>query len=455
MWTGGSTPTRSGGRSRRLETLSLLRRPLPVLRRRPTSATSSTSSSPAGRTCRSCRGRACCPASTWAARPTCRPARRCAQWLERTKTPFYILTNYATGNYTDKTGPATYAALTGPLAEPVPRLHPRRGDRHRRRAAAPTSRWARPAREHVDALRQAAPPAAGRGLEQDLQDDGARGPLRPRASRACRSISIALAHLFHEHGVRRSSATRSTRPTSTRRCGSPSSAARPGSTAAPGSTTPAATSATPATTSRRSPSCRAAPGLVPQQVRDHRRRERLLVSQAVLPELPRRRVGDLLGAEPGEPVDPARPRHAPDPALALRPGDGGLPGVRRPAARPRRAVHADRPPAQLRPRLRARELRVQDAARASPRTRATSSCASCSTSAGIRPACSKASRPRRTCRACPAACTATSSTCWSIGRRGPRRSSTTRSSGRPATWTWPAWARRCCATTSRAAARWW
>jgi hypothetical protein len=38
-------------------------------------------------------------------------------WLEKSKVPFYILTNYASGAYTDKTGPATYAALTGPLAD--------------------------------------------------------------------------------------------------------------------------------------------------------------------------------------------------------------------------------------------------------------------------------------------------------------------------------------------------
>ena len=101
-------------------------------------------------------------------------------------------------------------------------------------------------------------------------------------------------------------------------------------------------------------SCRAAPELVPQQVRHHRRRQHRLVPQAVLPELPRRRLGDLLGAEPRQPVDPPRPRHAPDPALAVRPGHRGLPGVRRPPARPRRAVHAGRAPAQLRPRLRAR-----------------------------------------------------------------------------------------------------
>lgn len=39
------------------------------------------------------------------------------EWLQRTKTPFYIMTNYSNPQYTDKTGPATYQALTGPLAE--------------------------------------------------------------------------------------------------------------------------------------------------------------------------------------------------------------------------------------------------------------------------------------------------------------------------------------------------
>ncbi len=38
-------------------------------------------------------------------------------WLEKTKSPFYIMTNYASGAYTDKNGPATYQALTGPLAD--------------------------------------------------------------------------------------------------------------------------------------------------------------------------------------------------------------------------------------------------------------------------------------------------------------------------------------------------
>jgi hypothetical protein len=39
------------------------------------------------------------------------------KWLETTKAPFFIMTNYAMDpGYTEATGPATYAALTGPLA---------------------------------------------------------------------------------------------------------------------------------------------------------------------------------------------------------------------------------------------------------------------------------------------------------------------------------------------------
>jgi len=49
--------------------------------------------------------------------PDLSPGSPLRAWLERTKTPFYIMTNYASGAYTDKTGPATYAALTGPLAD--------------------------------------------------------------------------------------------------------------------------------------------------------------------------------------------------------------------------------------------------------------------------------------------------------------------------------------------------
>ena len=43
--------------------------------------------------------------------PDLSPGTPLRKWLERTKTPFYIMTNYAAGNYTEKTGAATYQAL--------------------------------------------------------------------------------------------------------------------------------------------------------------------------------------------------------------------------------------------------------------------------------------------------------------------------------------------------------
>ncbi len=48
--------------------------------------------------------------------PDLSPGTPVRRWLERTKTPFYILTNYADPKYDQQTGPATYAALAGPLA---------------------------------------------------------------------------------------------------------------------------------------------------------------------------------------------------------------------------------------------------------------------------------------------------------------------------------------------------
>ncbi len=51
------------------------------------------------------------------ATPDLSPGSPLRVWLEKTKTPFYIMTNYASGSYTDKTGPATYQALTGPLKD--------------------------------------------------------------------------------------------------------------------------------------------------------------------------------------------------------------------------------------------------------------------------------------------------------------------------------------------------
>jgi hypothetical protein len=49
--------------------------------------------------------------------PDLSPGSPLRAWLEKSKQPFYIMTNYASGSYTDKNGPLTYQALTGPLAE--------------------------------------------------------------------------------------------------------------------------------------------------------------------------------------------------------------------------------------------------------------------------------------------------------------------------------------------------
>ena len=277
----------------------------------------------------------------------------------------------------------------------------------------------------------------------------------PRASRACRSIASRWP-TCSTRPARRWSATRRTRPTSTCRCGSPSSAGRPGSTAGRGSTTPAATSATPATTSRRSRVVpRGAkswfhskyavtdgvsigwyrkmyylnylggasaiyweqsldnqwmlpgPGTHPIQLSPFGRATEDF--QAFVDRLPDRGepftpVGILLSYGHGYervnysckmlhvfPEDDGRPRAARAVQRLLAPGRRG----RGPAGRPGRAEPAER-------------------------------------------------------RA-----TATSSTCWSIGRRGPRRSSTTRSSGPPATWTWRARGRSVLrGVRARAAARW-
>ncbi|HEY7315889.1 MAG TPA: hypothetical protein VH643_41550 [Gemmataceae bacterium] len=48
--------------------------------------------------------------------PDLSPSSPLRKWLEQTKTPFYIMTNYAAGAYKEKNGPETYKALTGPLA---------------------------------------------------------------------------------------------------------------------------------------------------------------------------------------------------------------------------------------------------------------------------------------------------------------------------------------------------
>jgi hypothetical protein len=131
--------------------------------------------------------------------PDLSPASPLRQWLERTKTPFYILTNYANPKYTDQTGPATYQALTGPLGgQFLGYIH---GEAVGTGGVTlPDRPLGKTRREHVDAL----------GKELLRQQAAAWSKIYktpvPEAhfsrSIPCLSVdSIALAHQFHEDGA--------------------------------------------------------------------------------------------------------------------------------------------------------------------------------------------------------------------------------------------------------------
>jgi hypothetical protein len=122
------------------------------------------------------------------------------KWLERTKTPFFILTNYASGAYTDKTGPATFAALTGPLAgQFLGYVH---GEAVGTGGVAlPEQPLAKDRRGHVDAL-------AGRLRKEQAAAWGKIYKTAVPEGHWDRGISclsadcIALAHLLHDAGSR-------------------------------------------------------------------------------------------------------------------------------------------------------------------------------------------------------------------------------------------------------------
>ena len=130
--------------------------------------------------------------------PDLSPGKPLRVWLERTKSPFYIMTNYANPTYTDRSGPATYQALTGPLAgqflgyihgEAVGTSGLSYGDKP----------LGATRRAHVDAL--------GKVLLKGQADAWSKIYKTPvpdshmSKSISCLSVeSIALAHLFHEIG---------------------------------------------------------------------------------------------------------------------------------------------------------------------------------------------------------------------------------------------------------------
>ncbi len=132
--------------------------------------------------------------------PDLSPGTPLRAWLEKSKAPFYIMTNYASGAYTDKTGPATYAALTGPLADQfMGYVHGEAlgtgGVGHSDKLLGATRR------EHVDLF----------GKQMVKQQAEAWSKIYktpvPEAHWAkgisCMSVdSIALAHLFHHTGAK-------------------------------------------------------------------------------------------------------------------------------------------------------------------------------------------------------------------------------------------------------------
>jgi hypothetical protein len=120
------------------------------------------------------------------------------QWLERTKLPFFILTNYATGNYNEKNGPATYQALSGPLAPQfLGYIH---GEAIGTQGVSlPHQPLGKTRREHVDALgrqfRKQQAEAWSKYYKTSVPEEHwAKGI-------SCLSVdSIALAHFYHETG---------------------------------------------------------------------------------------------------------------------------------------------------------------------------------------------------------------------------------------------------------------
>jgi len=130
--------------------------------------------------------------------PDLSPGSPVRTWLEKSKTPFYIMTNYASGSYNEKTGPATYAALTGPLAEQfMGYIH---GEAFGTGGVSlPQSPLAASRKEHVEKLaphlRKQQAEAWSKIYKCPVAEDHWNKGI------ACLSVdSIALAHFYHQSG---------------------------------------------------------------------------------------------------------------------------------------------------------------------------------------------------------------------------------------------------------------
>src|SRR5262249_28239967 len=132
--------------------------------------------------------------------PDLSPDKPLRKWLERTKTPFFILTNYANPTYTDASGPATFQALNGPLAEQfLGYIH---GEAVGTGGVSlPDKLLGNTRREHVDALGKQLVQKQAEAWSKLYKTSVPEGHFAKGIS--CLSTdSIALAHLFHEIGAK-------------------------------------------------------------------------------------------------------------------------------------------------------------------------------------------------------------------------------------------------------------
>jgi hypothetical protein len=131
------------------------------------------------------------------ATPDLSPGTPMRKWLERTKTPFAIITNYANPKYDDKTGPATFQALSGPLAAQF--LGFVHGEAVGTVGVPRAPRSGQTRRQHIDTLAEFYNKTQ---TEQWSQIFHAQVPPTFRAkSIACLSVdSISLAHAFANAG---------------------------------------------------------------------------------------------------------------------------------------------------------------------------------------------------------------------------------------------------------------
>jgi hypothetical protein len=130
--------------------------------------------------------------------PDLSPAAPLRKWLEQSKTPFYIMTNYANPKFTEKTGPATYQALTGPLAGQF--LGYMHGEAIGSSGVAGTDKaLAKDRRGHVDALAKLLLQQQA-GVWSTFYKTKVPETHWAKGISCLSAESIALAHLFHDMG---------------------------------------------------------------------------------------------------------------------------------------------------------------------------------------------------------------------------------------------------------------